>query len=570
MGSDVRRDRGILACCEPTARAGSVARELGTSSVAYKRSFGRGAVAVASAVIAALVFTAVAAEAGKRKKKVKSYRAGPVQVETNRYAAFVVDAKSGRVLHAVNADAPRFPASLTKIMTAYLAFEEIEARRMSWDTRLEVSDRCAAMSPSKLGLRPGTSISLREGVMSIITKSANDAACTIAENISGSEGAFADRMTRTAKRIGMTRTNYENASGLPNSAQITTARDQATLGRAIQERFPEYYPLFSARSYTFRGRTMGNHNRLLGRVDGVDGIKTGYTRASGFNLVTSAKSGGRHVVAVVLGGRTGSARDARMASLVGEYLPQATRGRVTDSVFASAARDIEPETPIQARSYAAVDRDDDAPAATVPAAAPRTAGRPVAVPLPAERPTREATRPVVEPKPVRTASLGTVLPPAPPAADPIADRLATGAITRREQGATFARTAAAERARFTEPTPAPRQPSRATETTLASAPAPAPAARPAPAAEPNRSGPSGWVIQIGAFGSEREAETKLARVKESAGRAVAEATPFTQTVESGNKTFVRARFAGFDDKDAANAACAALKRKDFACLAVRQ
>ena len=197
------------------------------------------------------------------------------------YAAIVVDANSGSVLHAANPDALRHPASLTKIMTLYLLFEQIEAGKLRLDSRLEVSDHASQQAPSKLGLLPGQTLSVEDAIRALVTKSANDAAVVVAEAIGGDEETFARMMTRKARALGMSRTVYNNASGLPDEDQLTTARDQATLGRAIQDRFPRYYRYFATPSFTYRGHAMRNHNKLLGRVEGVDGIKTGYTRASG-------------------------------------------------------------------------------------------------------------------------------------------------------------------------------------------------------------------------------------------------------------------------------------------------
>ena len=205
------------------------------------------------------------------------------------YAAIVVDANSGNTLHAANADLLRHPASLTKIMTLYMLFEQIEAGKLRLDSRLEVSEHASEQAPSKLGLRPGQTLSVEDAIRALVTKSANDAAVVVAEAIGGDEETFGRMMTRKARALGMSRTVYVNASGLPDSDQITTARDQAILGRAIQDRFPRYYRYFATPAFVYHGRAMRNHNKLLGRVEGVDGIKTGYTRMSGFNLVSSVR-----------------------------------------------------------------------------------------------------------------------------------------------------------------------------------------------------------------------------------------------------------------------------------------
>jgi D-alanyl-D-alanine carboxypeptidase len=223
------------------------------------------------------------------------------------YAAIVVDDKSGFVLHEVSANEPRHPASLTKIMTLYLLFEQLEGGQLKLDTPLPVSTRAAVQNPTKLGLKANQTIKVEDAIKGLVTKSANDAAVVVAEAIGGSEEEFAKLMTLKARALGMTRTTYVNASGLPAEEQITTARDQAVLGRAIQHRFPGYYQYFATPSFHYKGVEMHNHNALLREVKGVDGIKTGYTEASGYNLVSSIRRDEKHIVAVVLGG-TSNAR----------------------------------------------------------------------------------------------------------------------------------------------------------------------------------------------------------------------------------------------------------------------
>src|SRR5215213_1845060 len=236
-------------------------------------------------------------------------------------AAIVADLTSGKVLFSQAAEEPRYPASLTKMMTLYLLFEDLEHRRYSLDSPLLVSEYAAAQTPTKLGLQSGETIRVDEAIRALVTHSANDAAVAIAENLEGSEPAFAARMTRAAHQLGMTNTQFRSASGLSHPEQYSTARDMVLLGAALQAHFPRYFAYFKTDSFTFRGRSYKNHNRLLGRVDGVDGIKTGYTRASGFNLVTSVRRSGRRFVAVVMGGLTAKSRDQHMESLLGSYLP---------------------------------------------------------------------------------------------------------------------------------------------------------------------------------------------------------------------------------------------------------
>jgi D-alanyl-D-alanine carboxypeptidase len=266
------------------------------------------------------------------------------------YADIVVDANTGTVLHSTNPDAQRHPASLTKIMTLYLLFEQLEAGKLKLDSQLKVSEEASGQDPTKLGLKPGSTLAVEDAIKGMVTRSANDAAVVVAEAIAGDEREFAKLMTRTARALGMSNTVYRNASGLPDKDQVTTARDQSTLGRAVQERFPRYYKYFSIRTFTFRGQSISNHNHLLGKVEGVDGIKTGYINASGFNLVTSVHRGNRYLVAVVMGGSSGGSRDARMRDLISDKIAQASTKRTT-SMFAEAGETPEskPEPQVAAK-----------------------------------------------------------------------------------------------------------------------------------------------------------------------------------------------------------------------------
>lgn len=232
------------------------------------------------------------------------------------YASFVMDAQSGEVFHARNADTRNFPASLTKIMTLFMVFEGLETGRLKLDQALPVSRRAAGQAPSKLGLKVGQTITVREAIGALSVKSANDVATVVAEAIGGTEIKFAQMMTRRAREIGMRRTTFKNASGLPNRGQLSTARDMAVLGKAMLDRFPNQYAHFSDLTFEYGKRTYSNHNKLLKTYEGMDGIKTGYIRASGFNLVASAERNGVRLIGVVFGGKTGQSRDTHMASLL--------------------------------------------------------------------------------------------------------------------------------------------------------------------------------------------------------------------------------------------------------------
>ena len=233
-----------------------------------------------------------------------------------RYAAYVMDANTGEVLYEKNADSPRYPASITKLMTLYLTFEALQAGKLSLSDRVYVSAHAASVAPTKLGVRVGDSVSVDEAIRAMAVKSANDMATAMAERIGGTEGKFAALMTLRAQELGMNNTQYVNASGLPDSRQLSTAHDIAILSRALMRDFPQYYSYFSLRSFDFRGRNIPGHDHLLGAVPGVDGLKTGYTAASGFNLASSAVRDGKRIIGVVLGGSSVAARDQHMEDLI--------------------------------------------------------------------------------------------------------------------------------------------------------------------------------------------------------------------------------------------------------------
>jgi len=233
-----------------------------------------------------------------------------------KYTAIVVDARSGEVLFNKRADSPRYPASITKIMTMYLAFDALANGRMRMSDQIMVSPHAAAQSPTKLGLRPGETISVEDALHAIAVQSANDMAVAMAEHMAGTESRFGALMTLKAQELGMTNSRFVNASGLPDSRQTTTARDIAILSRSVMRDFPQYYSFFSQETFVYRGRVMNNHNGLLGKMPGVDGLKTGYTNAAGFNLAASAVRNGNRLIAVVMGGSSGAARNANVEDLL--------------------------------------------------------------------------------------------------------------------------------------------------------------------------------------------------------------------------------------------------------------
>ena len=287
------------------------------------------------------------------------------QIGSGRYSSIVVEAGSGQILEAANPDAPRHPASLTKLMTLYMAFEALRDRRITLDQFVPVSAYAASMAPTKLGLLPGTRITVDQAILGLVTKSANDAAAALGEMLGGSEDRFAQMMTLRARALGMTHTTFMNASGLPDPEQWTTARDMAVLARRLISGFPGYYKYFSTPSFVWQRRVIGNHDHLLRSYPGADGMKTGYTQASGYNLVTSAVRGGVRLVGVVMGAAGAGERDAHMISLLDQGYGQldvpveravariASRGPISSAQAAPAERPTTVERAAVSRPHAA-------------------------------------------------------------------------------------------------------------------------------------------------------------------------------------------------------------------------
>ena len=322
-----------------------------------------------------------------------------------QYSSIVIDADSGKVLQADRPDAHNYPASLTKMMTLYLTFEALESKRLRLDQEITVSAHAEAQRPSKLGLGAGETIKVEAAILAVVTKSANDIAVALAEALGGSEAAFAVQMTQKARSLGMTRTTFRNASGLPNDQQMSTPRDLATLGLALIEDWPQYYRYFSRSSFSYNGQTMANHNHLMARYQGMDGIKTGFINKSGFNLVASAVRNGHRLVGVVMGGPSARDRDNRMAALLDAAFRRVGTGAPTSAGPAmvrnnAPATEDAPETVADAADdigklagSAVGDRDDEQD--QVPAAQPKpikvAAVVPVANPAHVLTPPRTAT-----------------------------------------------------------------------------------------------------------------------------------------------------------------------------------
>jgi D-alanyl-D-alanine carboxypeptidase len=490
------------------------------------------------------------------------------------YADMVVDVKTGRVLHAVNEDALRHPASVTKVMTLYLLFEQLERGRVALDTPLRVSAHASRQAPSKLGLRPGDTIAVEDAIKALVTKSANDVAVVIAENIGGSEEDFAEQMTRKARSLGMSQTVYRNASGLPDSEQVTTAKDLTVLARAIQDRFPRYYAYFQTRVFHYAGAAHRNHNKLLGRVEGVDGIKTGFTRDSGFNLMTSARTEDRHIVAIVLGGRSGASRDQTMAALVRSNLPRAYAGLRTTPAIADASD--RPRPAVVAEVTPRVRVADADPTSTTGAVVPRPKNQPLD--LNAMRPVAASAGPTTTPRWTATPQPtphGAMAYAALPASEPTEQSAPLSLSPHTTTGKLEARLPAVDPIVIarSEPTEVKRGAPLDTKREVSAEPKreATPEAKREPA-EPRREAArptSPWVIQLGALDDEDKAKSILADARSRSGRMLAHAAPFTEKVVREGATLYRARFSGFAEPDEAQDACKVLKRSGFNCFATR-
>jgi D-alanyl-D-alanine carboxypeptidase len=464
------------------------------------------------------------------------------------FSAIVVDANSGRTLYSADENGLRHPASITKVMTLYLLFEQLDSGAMTLRTQIPISQHAAGQEPSKLGLAPGDSISVDDAIKAVVTRSANDIAVAIAEAVGQSESNFADMMTRKAHELGMSNTLYRNASGLPNDEQVTTARDLTILGRSLEERFPRYFRYFSTAQFNFDGEIIGNHNHLLGRIDGVDGIKTGYTRASGFNLLTSVHRDGRSLLAVVMGGRSAAGRDRIMANLIGDHIAEASTAHTATAVAdASRAETTEPR---------------DAPVAAPPARA---------------RPTV-----VAEAKFERVSAATRAANAAGEGDDGAGDEEAATPqpmLKAPESAPRAAQPTAADLGMLKSPASA--KPSAKIQARLAAASALTmpPLGRPATSADderrPDRAsqqdegrdglGTRGVMIQIGAPDNLAKANALLSRARERNRSTLAAAQPVTEKVRKGDATLYRARFAGLDSASA-EAACRSLKRTGFSCF----
>jgi D-alanyl-D-alanine carboxypeptidase (penicillin-binding protein 5/6) len=447
----------------------------------------------------------------------------------SRYAAIVVEASTGEVLYARRADSPRYPASITKIMTLYLVFEEMAAGRLRPNDMITVSARAAAMPPTKLGLRPGEQISVDDAIRAIALRSANDMAVAMAERVAGSESRFAALMTLRARELGMANTHFVNASGLPDTRQISSARDIAILSRAVMRDFPQYYAYFSQRQFSFRGETINNHNHLLDRMPEVDGLKTGFISASGYNLAASGVRNGHRVIAVVLGGSSGRARDNNVASLLTTGFDILHRRDQGETILATQNL-FEPtqDGQVQLASRGPIQygggSDISFTSGRAPAGLQIVSGRDS--PLRPAQPTQPAysTSPNYGMSPAYAAQAQPrAVPPQRAAPQPVY------------------RTATADAA----PQQAAAQPSRSA---TASA------------------GPSGnsWGIQVGAFRNRWDARDQLEHIASNFGGQLRGTRAIIATYSDG---MYRARFVGLE-QTAAQSACAHMQRRNETCMVV--
>ncbi len=438
---------------------------------------------------------------------------------------------TGIILYSQAPDTPRYPASLTKMMTLYILFGCLREGKITLSSDLVVTPHAAVQAPTKLGLKQGATIKTEDAIKALVTQSANDAAVTIAENLAGTEENFARVMTQTARNIGMSNTTFRNASGLPNDEQVTTARDMATLATHLIHDYPEYYGVFQTRYFTYSGRKYRNHNRLLFGYKGTDGIKTGYTRASGFNLTASVHRGNKHLVAVVLGGKTGSQRDAAMRALL-------------DKNFASASE----VKPTKEQLVAAL-----VPASGTAAPAPARAPQVVEAVTPAQAPVPQAVKPAAAAKPALTpaeAELETYVTPSPANAKKPSFALASVAPEPSTVG--------------TPNDEAQGDIGEPSEPDNASLPWSRNQAKKGP--KPKVTG--AFHVQVGAYTSESEAENRLGVVQQRASDLLDGHLPFTTSFTKDNAEWYRARFAGFSRGDA-QSVCDALKKMSVDCVVMR-
>lgn len=476
-----------------------------------------------------------------------------------RYSSVIIDVNNGRTIHASNATAARYPASLTKIMTLYMLFSELKKGKVKKWTRLPVSTHATRQEPSSLGLKKGQWITVDDAIKALVTKSANDVAVVIAEYIGGTEGRFAQKMTSTAHALGMKRTTFKNASGLPNKAQVTTAKDMAILGIKIQAHFPVYFKYFKTRSFKYKGRVYGNHNKLLGRYKGVDGIKTGYTRASGFNLVSSVKHKGKNVVAVVIGGKTGASRDAHMRQLLNKAMPKLATRRTTPKtrpriVVANAPKPKKPvfaapTTPVLA--FTSKNTRLTARMTPMPKMLQNLTSTDVAV----NNRKQDNSAPVRAP--VIVASNGKVKKD---------ESRINFAAANGNSSLPLGFTPTLSRTHKTNLSPVGQKIIAIASSRFILKQKPKTIAKTKAPIVTASTFKAGWAVQVGAYANPTDAKKQLDQLNKI--MTPYDAQYYIPSVKKGSKSIYRARFAGLT-KTYAKKACSAIKRKGYSCLALK-
>lgn len=477
-------------------------------------------------------------------------------------ASLVIDAHTGQVLYSRNADEPRYPASLTKVMTLYLLFEKLEAGEATLKTKIKMTQKGAGMPPSKLGLRPGQTITVEDAILALITRSANDVASATGAFIAGTEDNFAKVMTKKARELGMSKTTYKNASGLPDSAQLTTARDQATLAMRMREDFPQYYHYFSTEHFTWGKARIRNHNRLLGRYEGTTGLKTGYTRASGFNLTATVERNDKYLVGVVMGGEKAKSRDDLMVQILDRAYPRAVAMKRGTTQIASASRSSSPAPTPVTRPVGIVPAEDRAALVQLAAAIEvQEAGESSAIPF---APAADSRMPEAV-----SASAPAASAPAAPV-----DSVTAYAVAALRSAEGPVRQAGREIGNFlVTPANASTPPANTLDAQLRSA-MNDPARIEPDIARDWRDGdpliPDGtWVIQIGAYANEADAVESIRKAVRAAPAELSKAVPVTIPVNTtDNRTLYRSRFGGFEGEQHARNACGRLARQAIQCIPI--
>lgn len=555
----------------------------GAKSLAHRTVFS-GLLLASTAV--ATVF-AGPADAAIRHHHFSHAAIGAGLTDPDKDAALILDGSTGKVLYARNADAIRHPASLTKMMTLYLLFEQLKNGQMTLATPLPVSEHAAIQHRTKLYLRAGTTIPVEQAIRAIVVCSANDVAVAIAEAIGGSESHFAEMMTAKARALGMTHTFYHNASGLPDDLQVTTASDLSILARHLAYDFPQYFPYFSTETFTWHGETHKTTDHLIGSYEGADGIKTGYTGASGFNLVSSVVRGGAHIIAVVMGGRTAQRRDAEMVHLLDTTFAEIShnptlvaRANVPWQSIAQSAPTAPAIAGFQIASAGLPSRAPSDQPATITRAGAAADGEDEDAAESRIDPDLASTAPLPAapaPQPLAAAPLPTL--PAHPAAPPPEMRTAMLAPPPvRVIGLSQTATAAKAQPPAPMPIPRPQYPVLLAAYHPQAAPAVTPRLRPAPA-EPalaslgvshalqSAQNIHNWTIQIGAFADETSAKAQLSAYAERSMDVLGQATRIVVPFQGvDGHTLYRARFGPFAEREAREV-CQRLTERGQTCFA---